>query len=290
MPVYPRRGGTVGVADMHDTHVVEQASGRQATASPAASVAANRAGIVAERARADVEVAHLPYWYSIHLNEPCNQRCIMCVPSGDHGDRDLPLERFVELFDQIKHHAEHVTLIGGETFLYPHIAEVLDLLARHPVTVTINTNATMLDERHVPRLLALHGLELKWSIDAATPDTYLRIRGRNHFRRVTERMLDFAERAAGLDHVKLIPIYVVMRENLDEVVPFLDVAELLEPHRVEFHPVRHVGSWSTENGTGWHFEGAEQVCESFADEFNAVMERAAAVAAHKGIDVEIHRL
>jgi MoaA/NifB/PqqE/SkfB family radical SAM enzyme len=251
---------------------------------------ANRAGILAARAAGVERVAHPPIWYSIHLNEPCNQRCIMCVPDGAHGDQELTFEQFVALFDQIKSHAEHITLIGGETLMYPDILPVLDLLAQYPIGVTINTNATMLDEHITERLLALHHLELKWSIDAASAGTYLRIRGRNHFRRVTDRMLEFAERSADFDHVDLIPIYVVMRENLDEVVAFLDVAELMDPARVEFHPVRHVGAWSTDNGTGWHFEGADQVCESFPDAFNAVMERAEVVAGHKGIDVEIHRL
>jgi hypothetical protein len=91
-----------------------------------------------------------------------------------------------------------------------------------------------------------------------------------------------------MPNTELIPVYVVMRENLREVVPFLDFAELLDPKRVEFHPVRHVAAWSVENGTGWHFEGREQVCESFADEFNAVMRNAEQVAAQKGIDVEVH--
>ena len=259
-------------------------------AEPAGERAANRAAILDERARGAAVVDHLPFWYSVHLNEPCNQRCIMCVPTGNHGEGQIDYGQFVALFDQIKDYAEHITLIGGETLMYPQITEVLDLLARHPVGVTINTNATMLDERITPHLLALHQLDLKCSIDAVTADTYLRIRGRNHFRRVSQRLLDFADRAAGRENIAIIPIYVVMRENLHEVVPFLDFAELLDPRRVEFHPVRHVESWSVQNGTGWHFEGSEQVCESAPEEFNSVMAEAQRVADRKGIEIEIHEL
>ncbi len=252
------------------------------------SIAVNRRAIRDEPDRGAVVVENLPYFYGVHLNEPCNQKCIMCVPDGGHGKRDMPFEAFVAFFEQVRPYAEHITLIGGETLMYPHITEVLDLLADHPIGVTINTNATLLDERVIPHLLRLHRLELKASIDAFTPDTYLRIRGRNQFGRVTKHLLDFAERRQGMPNIELIPVYVVMRENLDEVVPFLDLAELLDPTRVEFHPVRHVTNWSVENGTGWRFEAQEQVCESFADEFNEVMRQAAVVAARKGIEVEVH--
>lgn len=253
-------------------------------------VAANKRAILDAQHRRAPTVDHLPYYFHIHLNEPCNQKCIMCVPSGDHGKGVLPFERFVTLFEQVQPFAEHITLIGGEPLMYPRITDVLDLLAEHPIGVTINTNATLLDERVVPHLLRLHALELKTSIDAVSSNTYLRIRGRNQFRRVASHLLDFAERRQGMPNISIIPVFVVMKENLDEVVEFLDFAELLEPARVEFHPVRHVAQWSVENGTGWRFEGREQVCESFADEYNAVMRTASEVAAQKGMEIEVHYL
>jgi MoaA/NifB/PqqE/SkfB family radical SAM enzyme len=247
-------------------------------------------GIIESLERRDLVVDDLPYYFHVHLNEPCNQRCIMCIPDGQHGKGELPFEEFVALFDRIKAYARHITLIGGEPLMYSRIVDVLNLLAEHPIGVTINTNATLLDERVVPSLLRLHRLELKCSIDAVSSDMYHRIRGRKQFRRVTGHLLDFAERSRDLPNIEIIPVYVVMRENIGEVVPFLDFAELLEPSRVEFHPVRHVASWSVENGTGWHFEGREQVCESFTDEFNEVMRAAEAVADRKGIEIEVHYL
>ncbi len=139
---------------------------------------------------------HLPFYFSIHLNEPCNQKCIMCVPNGEHGPAELTFDAFVELFDEIKPFVEHVTLIGGEPLMYPHIEAVLELLAEHPVAVSINTNATMLGDRIDARLLALHELNLKCSIDAVTVETYLRIRGRDHFTRATTRHASIRRRGA----------------------------------------------------------------------------------------------
>jgi MoaA/NifB/PqqE/SkfB family radical SAM enzyme len=242
---------------------------------------------VAERAARAPVVDHLPYFYSIHLNKPCNQRCIMCVPSFQHARDTLSFEGFVSLFEQIEPYAQHVTLIGGETFMYPHFPEVLELLGRRSIEVSINTNATMLNDRVLSGLLGLHGLNLKCSIHAATAETYLRVHGRDHFERVTQNMRRFAELSRDLPNIRLITVYVVMRENLHEVVPFIDFARTLHPHRLEFHPVEHVGGWDVENGTGWRFHGREQVCESFTDEYNEVMRQAAERCESEGLEYDV---
>ena len=83
----------------------------------------------------------LPYDYRIFLAMPRNQACVMCVPDFNHPRDVLPLEGFVAFFDQIKAVADHVTLIGGETFMYPWICEVLELISQHPIKVTVHTNS-----------------------------------------------------------------------------------------------------------------------------------------------------
>ena len=96
----------------------------------------------------------MPYYYQIHLNKFCNQKCIMYLPSGKHPRDEMPFERFEAFFAQIKPHAEHLTLIGGETLLYGWIDDVLDLLSEHPIGVTIITNATALSEKMSRRPLS----------------------------------------------------------------------------------------------------------------------------------------
>ena len=251
------------------------------------SIAKNKEGIIQEYSRKAIRVDHLPYYYHVHLNMPCNQKCIMCVPDGKHARDLLSFEGFVSFFEQVQPYAEHITLIGGEPLMYPWINEVLDLLSRHPIAVTINTNATMLNEKISDKLLSLHELNLKCSIDAAQASTYYRIRGVDDFHRVTENMKRFSERTRDLLQIRMIPIYVVMKENLNEVLPFIDFAEPLSPHRIEFHPVRHVINWHLTNGTGWTFDGKEQSCEFFAEEYNSVMRQAAERCERSNLTCEV---
>jgi molybdenum cofactor biosynthesis enzyme MoaA len=210
----------------------------------------------------------------------------MCKPDGKHPKDTLPFDDFVAFFESIKPFAEHITLIGGEPLIYPWIGQVIDLLAQHEIAVTINTNATMLDQELAAKLLDLHELNLKCSIDAATPATYFKIRGTDMFERVKANLTQFSSASKDKPNMKQILVYVVMRENLAEVLPFIEFAKPLHPHRIEFHPVRHVSDWRVDNKTGWVFDGAEQSCESFQDEYNSVMSSAAATCAKEGISYE----
>lgn len=247
------------------------------------SIQSNKRAILDECSKRAAEVEHLPFYYHVHLNMPCNQRCIMCVPDGRHAKDLLAFDKFLAFFEQIKSYAEHLTLIGGEPLMYPWINEVLDLLSRHEIAVSINTNATMLNEKITPRLLSLHELYLRCSIDAATRPTYRKIRGTDVFERVTSQLQRFSECARHQPHVRMILAYVVMRENLHEVLPFIDFAKTLSPHRVQFNPVRHVMDWHVTNNTGWVFDGIEQSCEFFKEEYNEVMRQAAAKCEKEGV-------
>jgi MoaA/NifB/PqqE/SkfB family radical SAM enzyme len=246
----------------------------------------NKRTALDEAATRQARASALPSFYSIHLLRPCNQQCIMCLPQGKFPAEILPFERFVSLFEQIQPVAEHITLIGGEPLMYPQLEEVLDLLARHPIAVTMNTNATLLSPKLLPRLLDLHELHLKCSVDAATRETYLRVRGKDTFERVSRNVRAFSDAIAGDQSMRLIFVFVVMRQNLHEVLPYVDFAASFNLDRVEFHPVRHVQSWRVQNGTGWLFDGMEQSCEYFKDEYNEMMARAAEKCEALGVRYE----
>jgi molybdenum cofactor biosynthesis enzyme MoaA len=210
----------------------------------------------------------------------------MCKPDGKHPREILPFDQFVAFFEQIKPFAEHITLTGGEPLMYPWINEVIGLLSRHQIAVTINTNATMLDDKISQSLLSLYELNLKCSINVATRSTYFKIHGTDMFARVRRNLERFSCLAKDTPHIRQILVYVVMRENLREVLPFVDFAKTLSPYRVEFHPVRHVTDWRVANNTGWIFDGKEQSCEFFPDEYNGLMRQAAARCDSEGLSYE----
>jgi len=237
-----------------------------------ASPLTSKNAAIREREARKVRDVNAPYYYHIHLYMPCNQKCIMCMPDGRHPKDVVPFNKFKDFVNQVSPHAEHITLMGGETLLYPWMSEAIALLADYGIAVTISTNATMLTQQMILELLTLRELNLRCSIDAATPETYEKIRGTNMFDRVTRNMRLFSAMASDYPSHKQIMVYVVMRENLHEVLPFIDLAASMSSHEVQFHPVRHVSKWVVGNGKGWIFKGMDQSCESFKDEYNSVMQ------------------
>jgi MoaA/NifB/PqqE/SkfB family radical SAM enzyme len=250
----------------------------------------NKQAILKACSARQLTVQGVPAYYHLHLNMPCNQKCIMCVPNGQHAKDILPLEDFKSIFEQIKPYAEHLTLIGGEPLIYPWISEVLEMLSHQKIAVSINTNATMLRETMCQRLAALPELYLRCSIDAATPETYFRIRGTGSFDAVCANLRRFAEFIATRPKLRMILIYVVMRENLKEVLPFIEMAKGFAPCKIEFRPVRHVTEWHVTNLTGWVFDGREQSCEFFKDEYNDTIRQAAAKCEAEGFPYEVQLL
>ena len=250
------------------------------------TVQKNKNALLNERTHRSLQVTHMPFYYHLHIFMPCNQKCIMCKPDGKHPQDVLPFEKFVDFFNQIKPYAEHITLIGGEPLLYPWIYEAIELLAQHEIAVSINTNITMLDEKLSEKLLTLNELHLKCSIDAMTREMYHKIRGTDKFEQVQKNLMRFAQMKKNMPHIKQILVYVVMQENMQEVLPFIDFAKTLSPERIEFHPVRHVTNWVVNNKTGWTFDGKEQSCEFFADEYNLLMKQAGAKCEQEGISYE----
>src|ERR1017187_2275995 len=95
-----------------------------------------------EMAQKSSVVTGLPYYYQVHLNKLCNQKCIMCMPNGRHPRDEMSLDNFIAFFERIRASAEHLTLIGGETLMYRWIDEVLELLSKTRIAVTVITNAT----------------------------------------------------------------------------------------------------------------------------------------------------
>ena len=159
------------------------------------SIYASKMAVTRDMQAKKVRDVHPPYFYHIHLHMPCNQKCIMCVPDGRHRKDVVPFDKFEDFVNQIQPYAEHITLMGGETLLYPWINEALELLAERGLAVTISTNATMLTKPLIEKLLTLRQLNLRCSIDAATRETYRRIRGTDTFERAVRNMKAFSELA-----------------------------------------------------------------------------------------------
>ena len=174
----------------------------------------------------------LPNYIQIEPVGQCNLRCEMCpIQYRRDGPPNGPLaymswETFTSLlagFPGLK----RLHLQGlGEPMMHPRFFDMVRYASERGITVTTNTNLTLLNEDRTHRLL-VSGLEtLYFSIDGSTPETYERIRKRAHYDRVVrnvERLVEMRGQA-GMNRPELRIVMVIMRQNLHELPELVEMA------------------------------------------------------------------
>ena len=165
----------------------------------------------------------------IETSNRCNSLCTTCPLTffgSQGGAHDLGFDEFRRIVDQAPD-LERAVLHGiGEPLLNRHLPAMIRYLKARDVHVLFNSNAILLT-RKWRELLLTSGLdEFRASLDAATPATYLTIRGVPLFDRVVRNLgeLVAARRELGRTAPKLSVWFTAMKENLSELP---DVARLV---------------------------------------------------------------
>ena len=132
---------------------------------------------------------------ALELTSRCNRSCRHCNrnPADPHGD--LPLEIAEAIFSQgARLGCKAVALTGGEVALYPHLGDVLRLIAARGFRFTLVTNGygfqervldLLLDEPHLKEQVA----SVCFSLDGAKAATHDGLRGPKSFWEVFEALL-----------------------------------------------------------------------------------------------------
>ena len=169
----------------------------------------------------------------------CNLKCRMCTgtnsPKHPNKLTFLPaaeLEQMLAAAPSIS----GVTLSSGDSdpLLHPELEAVIEVARRHEIVMDFFTNGLALNERRI-RLIVQAGVVgmFNFSIDAATPETYQRIRGGDWARVLANmEMFQAVKKELGLDKPMLSLSFVAMADNIAELPAFVDLALRLGAGRV----------------------------------------------------------
>ena len=172
----------------------------------------------------------------------CNMRCFMC-PSPASVQSSQPTQMmapdlFQKIADQVFQYAVHVALsCAYEPLLHPRLAEILAIASRHNVPEWgMVTNGLLLNESIAEAMIRSRMTVLSISLDGATRETYRAIRGVEAFDRVLANVRAFQEmkRRAASDLPHLFMNFVLMRRNVGEIAPYLELCRDLGAEDVTF--------------------------------------------------------
>lgn len=242
----------------------------------------------------------LPTFAQIEPVGQCNLRCQMCPiqfrqDGPPHGPPAfIPFGEFKRLLDEMPALTELHLQGLGEPMMHPRFFDMIAYAAGRGITVTTNSNLTLLNRDRAERCITsgLHTLHV--SLDGATAETYERIRVRAHFDRVLRNLghLKEAKAAHGSAHPDVRLVMVIMRQNLHELP---ELVRLADSYGIDTMWVQHLCHDFGESSLPAHYRPMREFVEEqtlLAEDVERVERyfgEARAVATERGIDLRLPR-
>jgi len=138
-----------------------------------------------------VKIPRTPMSLFVSITSRCNQACRHCAVYSDgfNYGPDLTTNQWLDFIDEVERlKVLRVKISGGEPFVREDIFELLDAFYSKPLRLSINTNATLIDEASAKRIAGYNNKldDVMVSIDGGEPKVHDRLRGRGAFHKAMQ--------------------------------------------------------------------------------------------------------
>jgi MoaA/NifB/PqqE/SkfB family radical SAM enzyme len=173
-------------------------------------------------------VAEDPVCLYLETTNRCNLLCTTCPRTFEDLEppADMSWKTFTTIVDQVPKIARVVLHGVGEPMMVRDLPRMIRYLKDRGSYVLFNTNGTLLSERKGRELVDSGLDELRISLDAAEPDAFKLVRGRDLFRRIVRNLEAFAarKRAANWPNPRLSLWLTGLKETIDQLEDFVRLA------------------------------------------------------------------
>jgi MoaA/NifB/PqqE/SkfB family radical SAM enzyme len=174
--------------------------------------------------------AFYPSYIEIETTTRCNLKCVMCEHTyWDEPNKDMSFEEFKSIVDQFPK-LKWIGLTGiGESFLNKDFMKMLKYAKSKDVYVELYDTFFFIDRKNAEELINLKVDKIFASIDAATKETYEKIRVGSNFERVINNVKNFfqLEKEKGAYYPKIAFHYIVNKMNFQEMSQYVELAHSL---------------------------------------------------------------
>ncbi len=183
----------------------------------------------------------------VNLTTKCNLKCRMC--RVQKFSWEIPRETVSEITEYFPY-LEYLSWLGGEVFLSDYFEELFEKAASYPnIRQDITTNGLFIDERWAERLVKAN-VNLIFSIDGVTKETYEYIRREAKFEDLL-KSIDMVNKYKkryhniSINNIFTIINFVVMKSNYREMEQVVDFAKKNKFDAIAFLPI--LAETSSEN-------------------------------------------
>jgi MoaA/NifB/PqqE/SkfB family radical SAM enzyme len=169
-----------------------------------------------------------PVCLYLEVTNRCNLLCTTCPRTYAELEppADMSWQLFTRIVDQVPNLSRAVLHGVGEPMLVKDLPRMVRYLKDRGAYVLFNTNGTVLNERNGRALIAAGLDELRVSLDASTPESYIKVRGKDYFRRILKNVKAFRAMQEREGHAKpRVSAWLTgLKETIDELPAFVRVA------------------------------------------------------------------
>lgn len=106
--------------------------------------------------RRDTGESRALWLLSLRITDKCNHRCAVCGQYGEGGYNregsglpevrgNVPMERYIEMMDNVEHLKPHIYITGGEPFLYDGLMDLCTYIKKKYLSLQVVTNGVKLE-------------------------------------------------------------------------------------------------------------------------------------------------
>ncbi len=169
-----------------------------------------------------------PVCLYLEVTNRCNLLCTTCPRTYAELEppADMPWALFTRIVDQVPGVARAVLHGVGEPMLVKALPKMVRYLKDRGVYVLFNTNGTVLNEKNGRALIAADLDELRVSLDASTPESFIKVRGKDYFRRILKNVRAFRDLQEREGHARpRVSAWLTgLKETVEELPGFVRLA------------------------------------------------------------------
>ncbi len=171
-------------------------------------------------------LAPFPSFIEVEVTTRCNLKCIICERTyWDESNRDMSFEEFKSIIEQFPN-LKWIGLTGiGESFVNKDFMKMLRYIKSKQILIELYDTFYFIDDGKANEIIDMGIDQMIISLDAATKETYEKIRVGSDFDRVIKNIKNFyrlkKEKHAHFPEVDFH--YIINKYNLHEVVPYIDL-------------------------------------------------------------------
>jgi MoaA/NifB/PqqE/SkfB family radical SAM enzyme len=178
----------------------------------------------------------------------------------------------------------------SEFFVDPEFFDILRQCAAVEATLSLNTNASVCTQKHLDALANYPGyISISFSLDAATPETFLRIRGQDFWRIVRNIKSYMNMFEARRNRTWVCLSFVITKSSVKDMMPFVFLAKALKVDSVKYYRLHEYEGldWQVETKTGDIFDYRNERVAKAGEEYNRELELTRQAAEALGMTFEL---